>query len=145
MGARPHVDPMLALRNVVCNDRWEEAWPQIAEELRRQTMQRRTQRRQTRLASRHQETDMMTAAAETVDTVISAPEPIEPTPVPARPAASTTEPSTKEPRKPYRPAPDHPRRKPFLLKTKRHIKTERGNQKNLAHTQYFLNKLTKII
>jgi hypothetical protein len=28
--ARAHVDPMLALRNVVCSDRWEEAWPQIA-------------------------------------------------------------------------------------------------------------------
>ena len=27
----PHnVDPMLALRNVACNDRWEEAWPQLA-------------------------------------------------------------------------------------------------------------------
>ncbi len=28
--ARAHVDPMLALRNVVCSDRWEEAWPQMA-------------------------------------------------------------------------------------------------------------------
>src|SRR3989304_4080701 len=26
--ARPHVDPLLALRNIACNDRWEEAWPQ---------------------------------------------------------------------------------------------------------------------
>lgn len=34
--ARVHVDPMLALRNVVCNDRWEEAWPAIVHELRRQ-------------------------------------------------------------------------------------------------------------
>src|SRR5262249_31093468 len=24
-----HVNPMVALRNVACNDRWEEAWPQI--------------------------------------------------------------------------------------------------------------------
>ena len=127
--ARSHVDPMLALRNVVCNDRWEEAWPQIAEELRRQTMQRRTQRRQTRLADRHQETDMMAAAAQTVDTVIPAPKLIEPTPMPALPAAPTTEPSNTEPRKPYRPAPDHPWRKPFLLKTRRQINTERRSQK----------------
>ena len=28
--ARAHVDPMLALRNVVCSDRWKEAWPQMA-------------------------------------------------------------------------------------------------------------------
>ncbi|MBI2759931.1 MAG: hypothetical protein HYX51_00695 [Chloroflexi bacterium] len=26
---RAHVNPMLALRNLVCNDRWAEAWPQI--------------------------------------------------------------------------------------------------------------------
>jgi hypothetical protein len=31
--ARGHVDPMLALRNVVCSDRWEEAWPQMAARL----------------------------------------------------------------------------------------------------------------
>ena len=24
--AWPHVDPMLALRNIVCNDRWDEDW-----------------------------------------------------------------------------------------------------------------------
>ena len=35
--ARPHVDPMLALRNVVCNDRWEEDWPAIARTLRNQS------------------------------------------------------------------------------------------------------------
>lgn len=39
--ARPHVNPMLALRNVVCSDRWDEAWPLIHQQLRRQTRQRR--------------------------------------------------------------------------------------------------------
>jgi hypothetical protein len=29
-----HVNPMLALRNVVCSDRWEETWPTLAQELR---------------------------------------------------------------------------------------------------------------
>lgn len=29
-----HVNPMLALRNVVCNNRWEESWPTIAKGLR---------------------------------------------------------------------------------------------------------------
>ena len=37
--ARAHVNPMLALRNVACNDRWDEAWPQIALALRRQDQQ----------------------------------------------------------------------------------------------------------
>jgi hypothetical protein len=31
--ARPHVDPMVALRTIEANDRWEEAWPQITHEL----------------------------------------------------------------------------------------------------------------
>jgi hypothetical protein len=43
---RSHVDPMLALRNIACNDCWEEAWPQIATELRRQTTQRRIEQHQ---------------------------------------------------------------------------------------------------
>lgn len=48
--ARSHVDPMVALRNVACNDRWAEAWPQITSELRRQTAQHRLERRQKRQA-----------------------------------------------------------------------------------------------
>jgi len=33
--ARAHVDPMLALRCIAANDRWDEAWPRIARSLRR--------------------------------------------------------------------------------------------------------------
>jgi hypothetical protein len=32
--ARQMVNPMLALRNVACSDRWQEAWPQICQQLR---------------------------------------------------------------------------------------------------------------
>ena len=32
--ARPHVDPMLGLRNVVCSGRWAEEWPRIAQRVR---------------------------------------------------------------------------------------------------------------
>lgn len=42
--AREHVDPMLALRNIVCSDRWAEAWPQITQTLRQQARQRRSAR-----------------------------------------------------------------------------------------------------
>ncbi len=49
--ARPHVDPMLALRNIVCSDRWPEAWPQIAQTLRQQARQRRSARREKRRQS----------------------------------------------------------------------------------------------
>lgn len=43
--ARAHVDPMLALRTVVCADRWAEAWPQIEATLRQQRRERRAARR----------------------------------------------------------------------------------------------------
>jgi len=37
--ARGHVDALLALRNIVCSDRWAEAWPQITQTLRQQRQQ----------------------------------------------------------------------------------------------------------
>jgi hypothetical protein len=41
--ARAKVNPMLGLRNVACSDRWEEAWPQICQQLRtdRRAVQRK--------------------------------------------------------------------------------------------------------
>ena len=41
LAARAHVDPMLALRTVVCSDRWEEVWPQISHQLREKARERR--------------------------------------------------------------------------------------------------------
>jgi hypothetical protein len=46
--APDHVDPMVALRNIACNDRWDEAWPQIVGILRQQEQQRRAKRRHQR-------------------------------------------------------------------------------------------------
>ncbi len=39
-----HVNPMLTLRNAVCNERWQETWDQISQEHRRQWMLQRKQR-----------------------------------------------------------------------------------------------------
>jgi hypothetical protein len=50
--ARAHVDPMLALRNIACNDRWAEAWPHIAATLRQQARARAQARRQKRREAR---------------------------------------------------------------------------------------------
>jgi hypothetical protein len=44
--APQHVDPMLALRTIVCADRWEEAWPRIGARLQAADRARRQQRRQ---------------------------------------------------------------------------------------------------
>jgi hypothetical protein len=46
--ARTHVNPMLASRNIACNDRWEEAWPQIEQHRRQQDRVARAQRQQQR-------------------------------------------------------------------------------------------------
>jgi hypothetical protein len=48
---RCNVNPMLALRNIVCSNRWSEEWLLIAGQLRRQTrQQRKDHREQRRLA-----------------------------------------------------------------------------------------------
>jgi hypothetical protein len=47
--AETHVDPMLAIRNILCSGRWKEDWPKIEARLRKQTRQRRTQLHQLRL------------------------------------------------------------------------------------------------
>lgn len=40
--ADQHVNPMLALRNVICSDRWKEEWPKIEAKIRLQAKERRT-------------------------------------------------------------------------------------------------------
>jgi hypothetical protein len=52
--ARPSVDPMLALRAAVCNDRWDEAWPQVAAALRAPLGARAARRCAPRGLSAHQ-------------------------------------------------------------------------------------------
>jgi hypothetical protein len=38
---RENVDSLLALRNIICSDRWSQAWPQIEKRLRQQAADRR--------------------------------------------------------------------------------------------------------
>ena len=47
--AEQHVNPMLALRNLICSDRWKEDWPKIEARLRYQAKQRRIRLHQTRI------------------------------------------------------------------------------------------------
>ena len=103
--ARAQVDPMLALRNVACNDRWDEAWPLIAAQLRHQARTAGAARRQQRRARAQAET---TSRASPVP-----PRPIEPpAAVPEPPPAATPEPVPV----PRRPAANHPwRRSPACL------------------------------
>jgi len=49
--AEENVNPMLALRNAICSDRWVEVWTQIEEEQRREARARRMQRQRQRRVS----------------------------------------------------------------------------------------------
>jgi hypothetical protein len=104
--ARAHVDPMLALRNIACNDRWAEAWPQISLELRRQATQRRAETHLKRQADRPSASPL----ARPVDAPPTASKR-------NRPAPST--PGAAQPSPPYRPPATHPWRQPFSPKTRR--------------------------
>jgi len=99
--ARAHINPMLSLRNAVCNDRWAEAWQEL-------TTHRRRQRRQRYLTRAH------------LRTVAPLPPPLSAKP---SPAATTTDAAPAK--KPWRPADDHPWRKslnPSASRRSRHAK-----------------------
>lgn len=89
--AEGHINPLVALRNVVCNDRWSEAWPQVIEQLRRQARQRTITRRGVR--------------AQSEATLLPTPLP-EPLAVTPASVTAGTEPAPKV-KAPYRPAADH--------------------------------------
>ena len=111
--APAHVNPLVALRNVAYNDRWEEAWPLLSAELRRQARARVTARRQARAGT----------AAAALPSRIVPPEPA-PTPLPApaaleRPTGGDADPAGTSPSAPLppasagppRPRADHPWRR----------------------------------
>jgi hypothetical protein len=87
--APQHVDPMLALRTIVCADRWEEAWPQISARLRaagrarrQQRRQRATDRRAARAAAAQADQAPATITPDTATPVLVTSSPATPTPPP---------------------------------------------------------------
>jgi hypothetical protein len=80
--ARPHVNPMVALRTIACSDRWQEAWPQIAHRWWQQVWQCQVRRKKTCRQ-----------------------------PEPAPPAVSPLPATPKTPKTPFRPPADHPWRR----------------------------------
>jgi hypothetical protein len=73
---RRNVSPMLALRAIACSGTWEQAWPRIWAELRRQDAERHRQRRLTRHAAQEQHRPEAATS--------------EPAPSPSRPKPSPT-------------------------------------------------------
>jgi len=94
---RENVDPLLALRNLICSDRWAQEWPRIEGRLRQQAAQRRQALRQ-----KHRQAKSPPAPLET-------PRPPVPT-TPARPRPAGQEKTTRQPGR-WRPPADHPWRR----------------------------------
>jgi hypothetical protein len=107
-----NVNPMLALRNLVCNDRWEQEWPLIATQLRQVAALRRQALKEKRQAAKLVQTHPPPPTTDLPE------QPITQTKMTSTPPAPTptrkTSPSVDKKRTPYRPAPDHPwRRSPI--------------------------------
>lgn len=96
--ARENVNPMAALRNVACNDRWEEAWPQIALQFQQERMIQRLQK--------HPQ-PMPTLPEVMTDEIKQKSVPL-PTLIPPKQSSGKDQ---KPRQKGSRPAPDHPWRK----------------------------------
>jgi len=102
--ASEHVNPMLALRNLVCNDRWAEGWPAITAQLRAQAAEHRLMLKNKRHAPSLE--GSLPVALDRRDGESKSNDP------PAAPvsASSPSQPSneTEMPKQPYRPPANHP-------------------------------------
>lgn len=98
---RSNVNPMLALRNIVCSDRWDEEWPRIASKLRQDAALRSAERR----AERRVRQDALQVEKVPVieEKVIVCEEQLVPV---SSPEATSLPPAAKK--QPYRPGPNHP-------------------------------------
>lgn len=101
--AREHVNPLAALRNALCSERWKEAWGQLATRLRADHLAARQVRQRERWRKRQ------------APAASSSPPPISATPAESRGpeppsplAARCTPPSADRPKTPYRPPAHHP-------------------------------------
>jgi hypothetical protein len=106
--ARAHVNPMVALRTIACSDRWQEAWPQIAQHIRHQYWQGRLYRQTARRQSQGRECLPTLPPHESVS--LPTPSAKEALPAPLR--APLPPPTARKVAKcPSRPPPDHPWRR----------------------------------
>jgi hypothetical protein len=122
--APEHVDPMVALRNVACNDRWDEAWPQIVGILRQQEKQRRVKRRHHRQALATPPPATPTKAANPISAGKKKPTGIQPPPSASKPLQQTA------PGEPRRPAANHPWRRMPIGRARFELTTKESDAKS---------------
>lgn len=101
--ARQNIDPMLGLRNIACNDRWDEAWPQLVKHKLEASTQSRRQRRALRSLEQLQAIEIDSAQVSTYRVELQNVE-----------DSADDKPPKARAKAPYKPAADHPwRRKVF--------------------------------
>jgi hypothetical protein len=118
-----HVNAMLALRNIYCNDRWEQEWPKIEARLIAQACDKRSRSCQKRLHDLRRTQQEKLLAQQRAQYLALHPEwlieaqadtqpdlPVATPPTPPTPPI----PPAKKPNKPNKPAPDHPWRRPLF-------------------------------
>jgi hypothetical protein len=102
--ARRCVYPVVALRAPACSDRWQEAWPQMAQYVRHQTQQKRQQRQRARRPAKAR---MLLVLLQATPPLVLAPAPTE-----SRRRSPSSKLTVHQASKgPYRPPPDHPWRR----------------------------------
>jgi hypothetical protein len=101
---RLHVDPMVALRDLLCSDRWEQDWPQIAIRVCADHLQERQQQQRARWKRRHA---IATASSCAIPILPARAEPPNPEPV-KRTAIKCSASPSHQAKQPYRPPANHP-------------------------------------
>jgi len=128
--ARSHVNPMLALRNAVCNDRWEQARSQILTHQHLQMQRMRQLRRERRLADQATapaSTEMMPCCPQLAEPIAGTTAP-QSDPLVDTHASSTSDSTTR--REPWRPGPNHPWRHSPIGKARYRQRSHASSAKN---------------
>lgn len=102
--ARPHVDPLVALRDVLCSARWDQDWPQIATRLRADHLKTRQQRQRMRWAQRRAVAPVSASTTPVALANAELPRLELIQTITAQPNSS----SLDKPKQPYRPPANHP-------------------------------------
>ena len=102
--ARSHVNPLVALRNVLCSERWEEDWPAIATRVRTDHWKARQERQRARWQQRGASAPMNVSPPPSAPVRVeeSRPEPI------VVIAQTSCTPTSDPPKRSHRPSPNHP-------------------------------------
>lgn len=102
--AREHVNPMVALRDALCSERWADDWSHIATRLRADHLRARQERQRARWRQRHTPPPARSDAVRGSPAFVGSPGPAR-SPVTK---VEGTPSSAEKPRRPYRPPANHP-------------------------------------